>query len=291
MAQRPFPLPDRAGAGAGRRCRRGGRWCRPTGWSRLVPRGARRRWCRVVTLALAVVDRRSSSRPATAATSWSPTTSGPSDLGHPLVARHRRHLALPGADDRAALPAHHARRPGAARPAVVRGLDPAARGGLPGQLRLARPGPVLPLLRADPGARRTSSSAGGATPGAGYAAIKFFVYTFAGSAFLLVGHPGGRLPPPVPDRRAHLRAAGPRCTPTSRAPRACCSSCAFTAAFAVKAPIFPFHTWSPDAYAEAPDRRCGAPGRGHGQARHLRDHPLRPQPLPPGQPDPGPAGC
>jgi NADH-quinone oxidoreductase subunit M len=27
---------------------------------------------------------------------------------------------------------------------------------------------------------------------------------------------------------------------------------AFTAAFAVKAPIFPFHTWSPDAYAEAP---------------------------------------
>jgi NADH-quinone oxidoreductase subunit M len=27
---------------------------------------------------------------------------------------------------------------------------------------------------------------------------------------------------------------------------------AFTAAFAVKAPIFPFHTWSPDAYAQAP---------------------------------------
>ena len=27
---------------------------------------------------------------------------------------------------------------------------------------------------------------------------------------------------------------------------------AFTAAFAVKAPIFPFHTWSPDAYAESP---------------------------------------
>jgi NADH-quinone oxidoreductase subunit M len=27
---------------------------------------------------------------------------------------------------------------------------------------------------------------------------------------------------------------------------------AFTAAFAVKAPLFPFHTWSPDAYTEAP---------------------------------------
>src|SRR6201999_2917189 len=28
---------------------------------------------------------------------------------------------------------------------------------------------------------------------------------------------------------------------------------AFTAAFAVKAPLFPFHTWSPDAYTEAPE--------------------------------------
>jgi NADH-quinone oxidoreductase subunit M len=27
---------------------------------------------------------------------------------------------------------------------------------------------------------------------------------------------------------------------------------AFTSAFAIKAPLFPFHTWSPDAYAEAP---------------------------------------
>jgi len=27
---------------------------------------------------------------------------------------------------------------------------------------------------------------------------------------------------------------------------------AFTIAFVVKAPVFPFHTWSPDAYAEAP---------------------------------------
>ena len=28
---------------------------------------------------------------------------------------------------------------------------------------------------------------------------------------------------------------------------------AFTAAFAVKAPLFPLHTWSPDAYTEAPE--------------------------------------
>ena len=60
---------------------------------------------------------------------------------------------------------------------------------------------------------------------------------------------------------------------------------AFTAAFAVKAPIFPFHTWSPDAYAEAPTAGVGPAGRGHGQARHLRDRPLRPQPVPPGHVD------
>ena len=40
----------------------------------------------------------------------------------------------------------------------------AARDGVPGELRLARPHAVLPLLRADPGAGRTSSSAAGAMP-------------------------------------------------------------------------------------------------------------------------------
>ena len=48
----------------------------------------------------------------------------------------------------------------------------------------------------------------------GYAAIKFFVYTFAGSAFLLVGHRGHGLHPPVPDRGAHLRAARPHAHPS-----------------------------------------------------------------------------
>jgi NADH-quinone oxidoreductase subunit M len=84
-----------------------------------------------------------------------------------------------------------------------------------------------------------------------YAAIKFFVYTFAGSAFLLVGiivrafvhqHQTGVLTFSLPAlAHTHLASA-----------TGILLFLAFTAAFAVKAPIFPFHTWSPDAYAEAP---------------------------------------
>ena len=85
----------------------------------------------------------------------------------------------------------------------------------------------------------------------GYAAIKFFVYTFAGSAFLLVGivsiafiHQSqtGVLTFDLPAlMQTHLSGT-----------EGVLLFCAFTAAFAVKAPIFPFHTWSPDAYSEAP---------------------------------------
>jgi NADH-quinone oxidoreductase subunit M len=85
----------------------------------------------------------------------------------------------------------------------------------------------------------------------GYAAIKFFIYTFAGSAFLLVGilavaflHQSqtGVLTFELP-ALMHTRLSGTE---------GVLLFLAFTAAFAVKAPIFPFHTWSPDAYAEAP---------------------------------------
>jgi NADH-quinone oxidoreductase subunit M len=85
----------------------------------------------------------------------------------------------------------------------------------------------------------------------GYAAIKFFIYTFAGSAFLLVGilsiaflHQSqtGVLTFELPVL-IHTHLSGTE---------GVLLFLAFTAAFAVKAPIFPFHTWSPDAYAEAP---------------------------------------
>ncbi len=84
-----------------------------------------------------------------------------------------------------------------------------------------------------------------------YAAVKFFVYTFLGSAFLLVGilvvafihkDQTGVLTFSLPAlEHTHFSSAGEILL-----------FLAFTAAFAVKAPIFPFHTWSPDAYAEAP---------------------------------------
>jgi NADH-quinone oxidoreductase subunit M len=85
----------------------------------------------------------------------------------------------------------------------------------------------------------------------GYAAVKFFLYTFAGSAFLLVGivaiafiHQSqtGVLTFELP-ALMHTHLSGTE---------GVLLFLAFTAAFAVKAPIFPFHTWSPDAYAEAP---------------------------------------
>ena len=84
-----------------------------------------------------------------------------------------------------------------------------------------------------------------------YAAIKFFVYTFLGSAFLLVGilavafihqHQTGVLTFSLPALE-HTHFSGTT---------GVLLFLAFTAAFAVKAPLFPFHTWSPDAYAEAP---------------------------------------
>jgi NADH-quinone oxidoreductase subunit M len=84
-----------------------------------------------------------------------------------------------------------------------------------------------------------------------YAAVKFFVYTFLGSAFLLVGivalafvhqHQTGVLTfsLPVLEHTSLASSTG------------ILLFLAFTAAFAVKAPLFPFHTWSPDAYTEAP---------------------------------------
>ena len=82
-----------------------------------------------------------------------------------------------------------------------------------------------------------------------YAAIKFFLYTLAGSLLMLVA----------------IIAAVPCSTSTldileltaARARRLAHDLqnwvfLAFAAAFAVKVPMFPFHTWLPDAHVEAP---------------------------------------
>ena len=84
-----------------------------------------------------------------------------------------------------------------------------------------------------------------------YAATKFFVYTFLGSAFLLVGIVAVAF---IHQRQTgHLTFDLVALTSTHLGLASqVLLFLAFTAAFAVKAPIFPFHTWSPDAYAESP---------------------------------------
>lgn len=79
-----------------------------------------------------------------------------------------------------------------------------------------------------------------------YAAVKFFIFTMAGSVLMLLamiymGLQAGTfyLPDLVAGRSAFAGAA-------------LWLWLAFTAAFAIKVPMWPFHTWLPDAHVEAP---------------------------------------
>ena len=86
-----------------------------------------------------------------------------------------------------------------------------------------------------------------------YAAVKFFLFTMAGSAFLLVailflyakgaGVAGGG----TFDLRVLTEAAASLPVVTAR-----WLFLGFFVAFAVKVPLFPLHTWLPDAHTEAP---------------------------------------
>jgi NADH-quinone oxidoreductase subunit M len=84
-----------------------------------------------------------------------------------------------------------------------------------------------------------------------YAAIKFFLYTMAGSAFLFVGilflyfRAGSELGQATFDVRELANMALPAVTGRWL-------FLAFFIAFAVKVPLFPLHTWLPDAHVEAP---------------------------------------
>jgi NADH-quinone oxidoreductase subunit M len=80
-----------------------------------------------------------------------------------------------------------------------------------------------------------------------YAAIKFFLYTFAGSALMLVAF------------IVLYRATGLHSFDLSLLVRQPVGPdlqmwlfAAFALAFAIKVPMFPFHTWLPDAHVEAP---------------------------------------
>jgi NADH-quinone oxidoreductase subunit M len=87
--------------------------------------------------------------------------------------------------------------------------------------------------------------------GRGYAATKFFVYTFAASTMMLVGI--------IALVFIHQSQTGVTTFDIRALEQTRLSGTAsvllflsFTIAFVVKAPVFPFHTWSPDAYREAP---------------------------------------
>ena len=86
-----------------------------------------------------------------------------------------------------------------------------------------------------------------------YAAVKFFLFTMAGSAFLLVG---------ILFLYARSRTGGGTGTFELQTLRDVAGALpvttarwlflAFLVAFAVKVPLFPLHTWLPDAHTEAP---------------------------------------
>ena len=85
-----------------------------------------------------------------------------------------------------------------------------------------------------------------------YAATKFFLFTMFGSAFMLVGivataylHAKGG--PVTFDLRALAEDQGVIALTTSR-----WLFLSFAIAFAVKVPLFPVHTWLPDAHTQAP---------------------------------------
>jgi NADH-quinone oxidoreductase subunit M len=78
-----------------------------------------------------------------------------------------------------------------------------------------------------------------------YAALKFFVYTMAGSVMLLVAIIALRLKVgsfSIPDMM------GQNYSPSFQ----CWIFLAFFISFAIKVPMFPFHTWLPAAHVEAP---------------------------------------
>lgn len=91
-----------------------------------------------------------------------------------------------------------------------------------------------------------------------YAAVKFFIYTFAGSIFMLVGIIAlsqiyrQQFGSPTFDLVAIQSAIGGGKFWTGFLQWQAWIFWAFSISFMVKCPMFPFHTWLPDAHVEAP---------------------------------------
>ena len=78
-----------------------------------------------------------------------------------------------------------------------------------------------------------------------YASLKFFLYTFLGSVFMLIGL-----------MYLYLKGGSWQLADMAALPLTMTEQTwlffAFLVAFAVKVPMFPVHTWLPDAHVEAP---------------------------------------
>jgi NADH-quinone oxidoreductase subunit M len=81
-----------------------------------------------------------------------------------------------------------------------------------------------------------------------YAAFKFFLYTLLGSLLMLIA----LILPVHPSRVAALTSRPGTSLPLVDAPAQTLLFFAFFAAFAVKVPMWPVHTWLPDVHVEAP---------------------------------------
>ena len=104
-----------------------------------------------------------------------------------------------------------------------------------------------------------------------YASLKFFIYTMVGSLLMLVaivylGLARGRSATGTPNFSYDRILAGGVRRPTA----ALWLFGAFFLAFAVKVPMFPFHTWLPDAHVEAPTAGSVVLAGDHAEARHVR---------------------
>ncbi len=87
-----------------------------------------------------------------------------------------------------------------------------------------------------------------------YAALKFFIYTFAGSVFMLIAIVAVYNYTGTFDILAlsdHSQGAGLKLLAV-RGNAPMLMFAAFAVAFMIKVPMFPFHTWLPDAHVEAP---------------------------------------
>ncbi len=78
-----------------------------------------------------------------------------------------------------------------------------------------------------------------------YASVKFFIYTMAGSVLMLIAILALGISAGTFDLEAIARDNGAFAANTLL-------FLAFAIAFAIKVPVFPFHTWLPDAHVEAP---------------------------------------